>query len=294
MVGCRAAPALDHPDAALHHEEMLRDLSRLSHDSLEGRQTGTPGNEKARRYIVDAYRRADLRHFGSSFEQPFSIASDANAVNGVNVIAYVPGSRHPDSYIVVSAHYDHLGIRNGMTYNGADDNASGVAALLGIARRVAAEPLTHTVIFLAADAEELGLLGARAFVNDPPVVADRILANVNMDMVSHSDSVLYVAGTYHYPEFIEPLQAVAERSKVVLRFGHDRPDLPAGDDWTNASDHGSFHEAGIPFVYFGVEDHPDYHQPSDDPENINPTFYADAVETIWDALKQIDQALAGR
>jgi len=110
-------------------------------------------------------------------------------------------------------------------------------------------------------------------------------------MVSHSDSVLFAAGTYHYPGLRDILQQVADRSPVTLRFGHDRPDLPPGDDWTQSSDHGPFHDAGIPFVYFGVEDHPDYHQSTDDFDTINVDFFRRAAETILDAITEIDRNL---
>jgi hypothetical protein len=85
------------------------------------------------------------------------------------------------------------------------------------------------------------------------------------------------------------IESVAERAPVRLLTGHDRPDLPPGDDWTMASDHGAFHEVGIPFLYFGVEDHPGYHHPSDTFENITPEFYGNAVETILDFLMGADR-----
>jgi Zn-dependent M28 family amino/carboxypeptidase len=85
---------------------------------------------------------------------------------------------------------------------------------------------------------------------------------------------------------------VAARSDVTVKVGHDRPDLPQGDDWTSASDHGPFHAAGIPFLYFGVEDHPGYHNPSDDAEHIKPEFYAAVVATIIDAVRELDARVA--
>jgi Zn-dependent M28 family amino/carboxypeptidase len=75
---------------------------------------------------------------------------------------------------------------------------------------------------------------------------------------------------------------------VTLRFGHDSPDLPPQDNWTMQSDHGAFHVAGVPFLYFGVEDHPDYHRPTDDADRINPAFYAAAVELILRAVEALD------
>ena len=240
-------------------------------------------------YIAEAFQEARVQPFGDSYFAPFAFTdSDSTQQIGVNVVGYVEGLSGSGHTIVLTAHYDHLGVRDGQVYNGADDNASGTAALLAIARLVSAAPLGHTVIFAAVDAEEMGLQGARAFVREPPVLLSRIALNVNLDMVSHSDSVLFVAGTHHYP-FLKPyLESIEPASPVVLRFGHDTPNLPSGDDWTLSSDHGPFHEAGIPFVYFGVEDHPDYHQPTDDPPTINRAFYVAAVSTIVNVITTLD------
>ena len=101
---------------------------------------------------------------------------------------------------------------------------------------------------------------------------------------------LYVAGTHHTPSLRAPLESVTATPPVSLRFGHDRPEDGA-NDWTMQSDHGPFHEAGIPFVYFGVEDHADYHRPTDDVERIEPAFFAGAVATVIRAVEVLDEGL---
>ena len=109
-------------------------------------------------------------------------------------------------------------------------------------------------------------------------------------MVSRSDrGELYAAGTYHYPVLIPLVEEVARRSEVSLLRGHDSPALANGDDWTTASDHGPFHEAQIPFIYFGVEDHTGYHRPSDTLGNVTLDFYVKAVDTILDFIQVADQ-----
>lgn len=271
---------------------MMADVEFLAHDSLQGRSSGSEGARIAGEYIAEALQEAGLQSFGDSYFAPFAFTGTDSAQHvGVNVVGYIDGSGSSEHAIVLTAHYDHLGVRNGQVYNGADDNASGTAALLAIARHVAANPLQHTVIFAAVDAEEMGLQGARAFVREPPLPASRIGLNVNLDMVSHSDSLLFVAGTYHYPFLKSYLESVQPHSPVVLRLGHDSPDLPSGDDWTLSSDHAPFHQAGIPFVYFGVEDHPNYHQPTDDAPTINPVFFAGSASTIFNVLTTLDANL---
>ena len=128
-------------------------------------------------------------------------------------------------------------------------------------------------------------------MSDPPRSLGDILLNVNMDMVARGDGLLWAGGAYHTPALAPILEAVAENAPVTLRLGHDRPGAPEGDDWTTSSDHGPFHLAGIPFVYFGVEDHPDYHRPTDDFENVDPGNYVANVRTILAAIRAMDTAL---
>ncbi len=272
---------------------VLGDLQRLSCDGFEGRGVGTDGGSKARAYIERAFRHYRIRPFHGSYRQSF-VAKPGRpwSPEGVNVFGYVKGTDHSKSYIVLTAHYDHLGIWEGEIYNGADDNASGVAALLAAAQYFSAHPLRHSLILAAMDAEEIGQRGARVFLRDPPVARNSMLLNVNMDMLGHSsNNVLFAAGTYHYPFTKPALEKVAARSRIRLRYGHDRADGSRGSDWTSASDHIAFHKAGIPFVYFGVADHRDYHRASDTFERIDQAFLIAAVETILDAVTEFDSLL---
>ncbi|HSJ08133.1 MAG TPA: M28 family peptidase, partial [Longimicrobiales bacterium] len=230
---------------------------------------------------------------GASFLQPFGFSRRAADMDGANVVGVVPGRERPGRYIVITAHYDHLGIRNGEIYNGADDNASGSAALLALAGYFVANPPRHSIIFAALDAEEMGLQGARAFVANPPVPVDSMAININMDMIGRSDAgELYVAGTHHYPDLLPYVEAVAATAAVRLIPGHDAPGGRPGDDWTMLSDHAAFHAAGIPFLYFGVEDHRDYHRATDDLAGIQPGFYVRAARTVLDMVRLLDAELS--
>ena len=283
-----AAPEID-------RERLLADASALSADSLQGRAVGTAGGVAARRYMTAAFARIGLTPFAGGFERPFTTTAKGSspAAAAANVVGYVRGSEHPDRYIVVTAHYDHVGVRDGQVYNGADDNASGSAALLALAAHFAEHRPRHSIVFAALDAEEVGLQGARAFVAGPPVDKASIALNVNMDMVSRSArGELYAAGTHHYPALAPLVRRVAARAPVKLLIGHDTPGLSPGDDWTNSSDHGPFHAAGIPFLYFGVEDHADYHKPTDDFGRITPDFFVAAARTVADFVAEADRTLA--
>ena len=267
----------------------MRVVRELASPQYEGRRTGTEGGRRARAFLSDAFRQIGLAPIGASgYEHPFRFTDHDDAAN---VIGHIPGTNPAAQNIVITAHYDHNGVQDGQLYPGADDNASGVSALLAIARELRRRPLRHPVIIAALDGEERGLQGAKAFVAKPPVPLWQIALNINLDMLSRSSSnEIYAAGTYHYPALKPPLEEVQRRAGVALRFGHDVPrERSRVDDWTLQSDHGEFHKARIPFVYFGVEDHPDYHKPTDTADKIDPGFYRRVVEMILDAIVTLDR-----
>jgi Zn-dependent M28 family amino/carboxypeptidase len=120
---------------------------------------------------------------------------------------------------------------------------------------------------------------------------DRIALNINFDMVSRSDvNELYVSGTYHSPGLVPFVEGLAEKAPVKLLMGHDRPEQGA-DDWTMLSDQAAFFEAGIPFLYFGVEDYADYHKPTDDFDLIPVDFFVNSADTLVMAAIEADRQL---
>jgi Zn-dependent M28 family amino/carboxypeptidase len=281
------------PYDVVDHRQLLEDVEYLASDLLEGRKTGTEGSRMAQEYIEERFETLGLAMFGDSFRHLFDHTNRRTGeefTDAVNLIGYIAGSVNPDHYIVVTAHYDHLGVRDGEIYNGADDNASGTGGLMAAARYFTDHQPDNSIIFIAFDAEEQGLGGARYFVENPVVPLEQIVMNVNMDMISANfDNELYAVGTYHYP-FLKPLiEQFTESAPVNVLFGYDSDEWE--QDWTMSSDHGPFHEKGIPFVYFGVEDHPNYHQPTDTFENINPDFLVDAVLTIIGVIEGLDRYL---
>ncbi|NDK56552.1 M28 family peptidase [Pontibacter fetidus] len=275
----------------LQSGQLLKDVRILAADSLEGRLSGSEGSQKAREYIISRFREIGLKAFNDTYQQPFDlIARDKKNTKGTNLVGYLPGKS--GKAIVVTAHYDHVGIRKGEVYNGADDNASGVGALLAAATFFKQHPPKHTLIFLAPDAEEMGLQGADAFLKNPPVPLQDILLNVNMDMLSINDKgELYASGTYHYPALKPLIAKVKPLKHARLIPGHDQPEQ-GPNDWTNQSDHYQFHKRSIPYLYFGVEDHAHYHKPTDEFEQVNQLFYADAVRLVIEFIRLADQQLS--
>jgi len=294
-----AAPSTRAPDtgagalrAAVDSATLLGDLSALAADSMEGRLAGSPGGARARALIVRRFQEIGLAPLFDSLVQPVEVDAASRGRMGpgtvANVVGVVRGTARPERYVVLTAHYDHVGIGRAVAgdsiYNGADDNASGAAALVAIARDLLRGPPAASVVIAALDAEERGMFGARGLVR--ALQGRDVVLNVNLDMISHSErGELYAAGASHRRYLAPYLDTIAARSSVRLIQGHDRPIPNPTADWTTQSDHRLFHEAGIPFVYFGVEDHPDYHRPSDETDSITPGFYVRAVATVLDAVR---------
>ena len=282
-----AAPAFAGPG-----DKAIDDIRTLSADDMQGRAPGTPGSEKARAYILSRFKEIGLAPIGATFEQPFEFAKrDGTKLQGINLVARIKGAK-PGKAMVVSAHYDHLGVRNGEIYNGADDNASGVAGLLAVAEAFKAKPPKHDVIFAVVDAEESGLRGAKAFAAAPPVPLETIALDVNFDMLSKNPkNELYVSGASPFP-FLKPiLVKVATTAPVTLKLGHDTDADGKQNNWTNQSDHYAFGEKGVPWVYFGVEDHPEYHKPTDDFATVPQDFFKRSVATVIQASLALEKDL---
>lgn len=294
----------------INKEDLLTNVKELSSDAYEGRGFSKPGNYKAQKFIASKFKELGLEVYNDDryiqqFEHTFSgrwrqrmfpienAAKDFSnvpdtTVVGGNVVGIIKGKT--DKSIVITGHLDHLGIRNGKIYNGADDDASGTAALIAIAAYFKQKTPKHTLIFAAVDAEEVGMHGSAYFVANHPNAKENIALNINMDMISHNDqNEIYAVGLYHYPQLKSQLENLD--SPVTVLFGHDDPNNKEQQDWTFSSDHRSFHKEKIPFIYFGVEDHKDYHKDTDVFENINQDFYYEAVKLITQVIEKYDNSL---
>lgn len=220
-----------------------------------GRAPGSKGHRKAAGFIAGEFKKAGLKPFpGDSF-----IAR--SPLKKSNVIGAVRGLKRPGEYVVLCAHYDHLPEKNGAVYPGADDNASGIAVLLELARRYAAAPPDRSVIFAAFDGEEDGRIGSKAFVKSlPGLIKSNINAAVNFDTVGRLNSGRILAlGTGSSDKWVHILRGASFVS------GHDH--RPAGD--LDASDQLSFIEAGIPGIQLFSGAHSDYHKPTDTAARID-------------------------
>lgn len=278
------------PAMAAPGDRALEDVRILSADDMGGRGIETEGSARARAYIRSRFEQMGL----TVVEQPFVFTRkrDGKEVHGVNLLARIAGTVAGGKAIVVSAHYDHLGTRDGVIYNGADDNASGVAGLLAVAEAFRAAPPKHTIILVALDGEESGLRGARAFVESPPVPLADIGLDVNFDMLAkNAKGEIYVSGGAVFPWLKTRLERLAKDAPVTLKLGHDTDADGPQNNWTTQSDQGAFAAKGVPWVYFGVEDHPEYHQPSDDFATVPQPFFTGVVALVVSATRLFDDEL---
>lgn len=279
------------PFKILDSTQMVFDLQQLSSDAFKGRKADYPEIVLSHQLIQNRLRQAGLDSFAVGFAQNFTVG--ASAVQHKNLVGFIRGSAKPDEYIVMGAHYDHIGVNSsGDVYNGADDNASGTAAVLAAAKYFSAHPPKHSIIFALWAAEEIGLRGSQYFTNNLPagITLAKLKFNLNLDMVARSDNnKIWGCGLYHYPAYRYLVDSLQGKTTVQLLSGYDSPSSP--DDWTYQSDQGSFHQKGIPFLYLGVEDHSDYHRVTDEFNRLNPARFVENANIAAQMMLLLDRKL---
>jgi hypothetical protein len=276
----------------IHVRELKAHVFHLTAPDLLGRRG--PGAARAAREIAAAFERLGLRPaFGRSYFQDipsllYEGTSRATTL-GRNVAAVLPGRdpRLKDEWVVLSAHFDHLGRQGGQLYPGADDNASGVAMLLEVAESFALckERPRRTVVFAAFDLEEAGLRGSTHFATHPPLPLPRLKAFLTADMLGRSmanvmDEYLFVLGSEHSRRLRRLVSEV--RPPEGLKVGRIGADLVG-----TRSDYGPFRDRGVPFLFFSTGQHPDYHRPTDLPERIDYAKLRRACVWIRDLTRRL-------
>lgn len=296
---CSAARNADGDVALLADSTRIAtDIAFLASDALEGRGTGTRGFDSAAAYTARRYAALGLSALTPGYFQPFSATSAMLAHSGGrtvlptrNVVAFLRG-RDPalrGQVIVVGAHLDHLGRSTAGALdpeaqdairNGADDNASGSAAVLELARMLAARPTRRSVLFLNFSGEELGLLGSQYFVEHSPVPVDSMVVMLNFDMVGRlrgDNLIVYgVATAGELPVLLDSANAPV---KLNVRG--------VGDGF-GPSDHSSFYMKNMPVLHFFTDLHPQYHRSTDDVSLINAAGVARVVTLAERAIRGID------
>lgn len=266
---------------AISKEDAERYIRILAGDSLQGRKAGGAGGIMASEFIKNTLAEIGVLPWADSYYQAF-VSMRRKPLNLRNVIGCIQG-KYTDQIVIIGAHYDHLGIMKNSTndsiYNGADDNASGVSAVLQIAKAFveSGEKPVRTVVFALWDGEEVGLLGSSYFVENyynsipvfPLVSAPTIKGYVNCDMIGRNKTELDVTHVVSYfsperPEFGEWIKDGIEEYGLNLT-----PEFRSMNDAPGGSDHIPFQQKGIPVIFYNTDLHPDYHKPSDEADKIN-------------------------
>ena len=262
-------------------------LQIIASDAMEGRQTGSIGQKKAGNYLVEQYK-ANTVPFpkGATDYYQRIPASFLNAIRNVNlpdsenIWAYIEGTEKPDEVVVLSAHYDHIGIENGEIFNGADDDGSGTVALLEIAQAFAKAKKEgngpkRSLLFLHVTGEEHGLLGSSYYSENPLFPLANTIADVNIDMIGrhdefHNDSsnYVYIIGSDYLSSDLYNICEEANRNHVKLLLDYKYNDRTDPNRFYYRSDHYNFAKNGVPSVFLFSGVHADYHKATDDVDKI--------------------------
>jgi hypothetical protein len=259
----------------------------VASDEMEGRETGSKGQKKAGLYMIEQYKKNGIsfpkgaKDYYQTVPAAFLNAKrNENLPDSENIWAYIEGSEKPDEVLVISAHYDHVGIKNGDIYNGADDDGSGTVAVMEMAKAFAkAKKDGHgpkrSILFLHVTGEEHGLHGSRYYSENPLFPIANTIADINIDMIGRRDvehaqtnNYVYVIGADRLSSDLH--NAVVSQNekytKVALDFKFNDPKDP--NHFYERSDHYNFAKHGIPAVFFFNGVHEDYHGKGDEPEKI--------------------------
>ena len=256
--------------------DLQNHITYLASDELEGRSSGTQGDELAKDYIVNHFTTAGLPTERVVEVQEHYVYKDRrnkkNKVLTYNIIATLPGTddKLKDEYIVIGGHYDSVSNKLDKIHNGADDNASGTSMVLELFEKFAASN-THkrTLVFMAFGGEELGLLGSKHFVNNPTINLQQVQLMINLDMVGRLDNEknLQLGGTLTAIDLDKKLEPFL--NQVENRWQNNLNITELGKGIFKRSDHYSFYLKDIPVLFFFTGLHEDYHGPTDDSNKVN-------------------------
>ncbi|WP_456461000.1 M28 family metallopeptidase [Lutibacter sp.] len=271
-------------------------LYTIASDEFEGRETGKTGQKKAAEFLKNFYIEHAITspYGGNDYFQAIPTEHLKPGVNpSENVVAFIKGNEKPNEIIVLSAHYDHLGIKNGKTYYGADDDGSGTVAILEIAEafQKATEEGNRpkrSILFLHVTGEEKGLLGSKYYTNFPIFPLKNTVVNLNIDMIGRIDTVHTYSPNYIYligsDKLSTELHKLSEKinnkfTKLNIDYTYDSEDDP--NRFYYRSDHYSFAKNNIPIIFYFSGTHKDYHKASDTPDKIDYEVLAKRTQLIF-------------
>lgn len=266
-------------------EDLKEHLYLLSSDVLQGRKTGEKGQKMAANYLTAYYKHLEL-HAPQEYPDyaqniPAEYLNNASGNSSENVLAYILGSEFPEEVLVISGHYDHLGMKGEVVFNGADDNASGTSAIMEIAEafQKALEDghrPKRSILFLHLTGEESGLYGSRYYVSHPVFKIENTVTNLNIDMIGRVDpknkdkpEYIYLIGSDRLSEELHDLAENINKEYFGLKLDYTFNKENDPNRFYYRSDHYNFAQKGVPVIFYFNGEHEDYHRSTDTPEKIN-------------------------
>ncbi|KAF2519291.1 M28 family peptidase [Flavobacterium salilacus subsp. salilacus] len=285
--------------------DLKKHLYIVASDEMEGRDTGTPGQKKAGKYLISQYEANDISFptgadsFYQTVPSEFMARPFSPKLNdSENIWAFIKGTEKPDEILVISAHYDHVGMKNGQVYNGADDDGSGTVALLEIAQAFMAAKKDgyapkRSILFLHVTGEEHGLHGSRYYSENPLFPIENTIADLNIDMIGRRDNehtangnYVYIIGSDRLSTDLHTINETANKKYTNLELDYTYNDRNDPNQFYFRSDHYNFAKKGIPIIFYFNGVHADYHKPTDTPDKIEYDILAKRAQlafvTAWE------------
>lgn len=296
-------------------DELKTYLYIVAADDMEGRDTGSEGQKKAGRYLIEQYQKMGVSHPKSMTSYYQTVPSEAmkgrrgNLPQSENILAFVEGSEKPEEIIVVSAHYDHVGMKNGEVYNGADDDGSGTVALLEMAEafqmaKKSGHGPKRSILFLHVTGEEHGLLGSKYYADNPIFPMANTVADLNIDMIGRCDAencgkeYVYVIGSEMLSTDLKKISEQANKETVNLELNYKYDDPNDKDRLYYRSDHYNFAKNGVPVIFYFDGIHEDYHKPTDTPDRIDYKALQKRTQlvfaTVWELANRKDRIVVDK
>ena len=273
--------------SSISSEELKKHLTVVASDEMEGRETGSEGQKKAGKYIIDFYKMNGIAFpkGASNYYQNVPAAflnakRNENLPDSENIWAFIEGTEHPEEIIVISAHYDHVGIKNGEIYNGADDDGSGTVALMEIAKafqkaKNEGKGPNRSILILHVTGEEHGLHGSRYYSENPLFPLKNTVADVNIDMIGRRDDLhkdtndyIYLIGSDYLSSELHTICEEVNKKFINTSLDYKYNDRKDPNRFYYRSDHYNFAKNGIPSVFLFSGVHADYHKATDEVDKI--------------------------
>ena len=284
-------------------DDLKEHLYLLSSDILEGRKTGEKGQKIAVNYLTAYYEHLKLKapEAYRDYQQtvPEAFFNGKSAGDSQNVLAYIEGSEFPNEVVVISAHYDHLGIKGDDVYNGADDNASGTSAVMEIAQSFQMAKNQgygpkRSILFLHLTGEELGLFGSKYYIEHPVFSLDSTLVDLNIDMVGRIDSkhetdkkYVYLIGSDRLSADLHKLSEETNKKFTHLKLDYTYNEQNDPYQYYTRSDHFNFANQNIPVIFYFNGTHADYHKVTDTADKIDFDLLSLRAQLVFDTAWEI-------